>query len=193
VKALGSLFGFSPKHEVKANLNATVLSAVEERTGVNADTEHFLQAQGLGTELDFVATAMLGPAALILDGERTPEALGAGEGNGGLRRRGGQAPFRRRKGASPRKAVELDDIRFARETEAQRVQRETARDAQVAPRLIALGMDAVMKQLALNGELALLPNLLEMVERRPSLAVDDVLQRGQWKEVIFLESPPTHR
>ena len=110
------------------------------------DTEHFLKADCLSTELDFISTVGLGFAAFVFDRQHGVILL------------------------------ELNDVALAGETEFERADRHAASDADAGTGFIRSVMRAFVKCAAFGREAVLGPRLLDMDERALARAVEPVLE-----------------
>jgi hypothetical protein len=59
---------------IEQDLLSPACFAVEEVTATDRDTEHILQTEPLGAELNLIRPVLLGPAPLVLDRPRAPSA-----------------------------------------------------------------------------------------------------------------------
>lgn len=154
----GGPVGLRAESGIEGNVVAALDGAVEDRAGGNRLAKHFLQAERLGAELNGVGGLVFGAAALVLDGERLPGAVGL--------------------------AVELDDVGHAVEAECGGLQRQGAYDAQVAAALAAGFMGFVVEHAALGGEAIFGPLAFDVDERALARAEREVLQGGERKRGV---------
>ena len=142
--------------------------AVVKRTVVDLGIEHFFETEGLGAELDFVAGIELGLAAFVFDGEGAPTAFESGE----LDAVGG--------------FVKFDDVGLPSEAEAEGVDTEAARSADAWAAFGTGLVGAFVEDAPFGGEAIFLPHLFEVDEAPLAFAEEEVLEAGEWEEVVFL-------
>lgn len=102
----GELAGFRAERFIEAHLLPAMRRAIEERASGHGRGEHLFEADRLRAELDGVDGLGFGAAALVLDGEGAPDAVGL--------------------------AVKLHDIGDTMQTERRGLERERAGGAEIA-------------------------------------------------------------
>ncbi len=153
MRLAGRLLGLPTQSLVEGDVEAMPGLAVEESPLRDRDGEHLFQTDRLGAELDLVAVVRLGLPPLVLHGEGAPGTV--------------------------RAAVKLHDIGLPDQPQAQRPERHAVVDPDVAPRFVALVVDALMHDPAFGGASAFRPRLLDMDERALALTEHHVLQGGK--------------
>jgi hypothetical protein len=148
---------------------------VEEKTLKDASAEHLFQAQGLRADLDLVAVIVLGTAAFIFDWRRLPPAAKVRQAKAAL------FVFRREERS------EFDDVGLSDEAETQRADAKPTGNAEAGSRFPASFVGPVVEDLAFGCKAVLRPLLLNVDERALSRAEGEVLQPGQWQQVVFGE------
>lgn len=148
------------KRVVEGNFQPPAGPAIEQSPGWNHTPKHFFEAQGLGTELDFVGVVGFWPAALVLDG--VWHFLAAGRS-------------------------ELHDIRFSKEPQPEGSEREGPADTEVSRDLGFPAIGLFMQMPALDGERVLGPEPLDVDQRALSRAEQEVLQGADGKKIFFGE------
>jgi hypothetical protein len=144
------ILGHAPQLIIEANHDPTPRLAIKQRAFTDWTTDHFLETQGLRAKLRFVRAMRLGLAALIFD--------------------------RIRRLLSFRRPVELDDVGQSHESQpprGERHRRDAPKPTRVPrARLLSRGVEDA----PLGGEAVLLPQPLDMDERRLPEAIDAMLE-----------------
>ena len=156
-----------PEIRREGHAHAPARFTIKECAVRDLAAEHFLQAHGLGAQLQLVAAVLFGVAALILDRIGQPCAL---------------VSVQRHAAVIPAK---LHDVALTGEAERQRVNAQAARDDRVAAALAQLLIvGALVQKRALRGAQVLCPLLLDMDQRPLPPAEPEVLQAGDHQAVV---------
>ena len=167
----GEILDLSAKPRIKLDRVPPLNFSVENCALGNGGFEHLLQAKGLSAKLDAIGPfAVFVPRTLVFDRIRLPTAL---------------APRHIDSGLAKLTREELDDIRHAGKTEAQRAERQGATNECAGTGLDCSRMGALMEQLALDGIEILLPLALDVNERPAPLAERKVLEAGKREKIVF--------
>lgn len=168
VHAGGESFGAGAKLRGELDLGSTARLTVEECAIADFATKHFFEAEGLGAELDFVAGVAFGFAAFVFDGEGSPQTGKVGEWDavGGL--------------------VEFDDIGLTGEAEFEGVEAEAAGGADTWATFGTWGVGAFVEDAPFGSETIFLPQLFDVDKPPLPLTEEEVLEAGEWEEVIFV-------
>jgi hypothetical protein len=169
----GQCFGTCSELGVERDGGAAAVLAVEECAGVDDDREFFFEAEGLGAELNFVPLVRFRAAAFVFDREGLPPAGAAVELDSVW--------------VAGRGLVEFDDVGFAREAKAHRLDAEAARDDDSGAGFGAGFVDSLVQDAAFLGEAILLPLLFDVDESPLALAEEEVLEAGEREKVVFGE------
>ncbi len=168
VHAGGESFGAGAKLRGELDLGSTARLTVEQSAIADFATKHFFQTEGLGAELDFVAGVAFGFAAFVFDGEGSPQTGKVGEWDavGGL--------------------VEFDDIGLTGEAEFEGVEAEAAGGADTWATFGTWGVGAFVEDAPFGSETIFLPQLFDVDKPPLPLTEEEVLEAGEWEEVIFV-------
>jgi hypothetical protein len=146
------------KSRIERHLSAATRLSIKKSARRDWRLEHFLDAESLGAELHFVCAVTLRLPFLVLDRECEPSTI-----------------------ASP----ELDEIGNPRNTEAEASHDNTADNPHTAACFVFFGVDSIVQVVPIDGMDVLTPYALEMNQGGLPLAINDVLQRGDWKKIIL--------
>lgn len=160
-------FGFGAQGSGERHVLAAPRCAVEKPACRACHLEHLFETEGLGAQLNLVATASLGPSPFVLDGPRLPEALFSPQGDAG------------------RRGAKLNHVGLASQPEAEGVQTEAAGDSEARPAFRPGVVRLLMQFAAFGGEAVLRPHLLDMNQGPLALAEHEVLEAGEGQEVVF--------
>ena len=174
--ATGRDFREAAQIRVEGDIRSASWLAVEERARWNHNAEHFLQAHCLGAELDFISTVRFRLAALVFDGERTPESGKAGEWGCDLHPRG--IAFRVGK-------VKLHHVRDTGDAEPPRDKADCRGLAECPSRLAFPLVHTLVQHPSIRRESIFLPCALHMDKRTLPLAEEPVLQGGEHDQVFI--------
>lgn len=168
VHAGGEGFGAGAKLRGELDLGSTARLTVEECAIADFATKHFFEAEGLGAELDFVAGVAFGFAAFVFDGEGSPQTGEVGEWDavGGL--------------------VEFDDVGLTGEAELEGVEAEAAGGADTWATFGTWGVGAFVEDAPFGSEAIFLPQLFDVDKPPLPLTEEEVLEAGEWEEVVFV-------
>jgi len=166
VESLGGFGGELAEGGVKGDGRASLALAVEEESVGNGEVEHFLEAEGLGAELDFVGLVALGFAAFVFDGDDLGVCCG----------RDAHAPL-----------VEFDDVALAGEAEDGGGDGQGTGDADTGTGFVWAVVGSLVQDLALGREAVLGPSLFQMDQGGLPGAKEKVLEGGEGEELVFGE------
>ena len=156
VQVFGDLLCEAAQCIVEGDFLSSMLLSVVEMSRRDACLEHFLQAEGLGAELDFVRPMGFGLAALILDGKNASVV------------------------------PKFHYITLAGDAERKGADGEAALNAHARASLGLVGIVGALVEDASGGsEEVLLPDLLQMNQRTLPRAKEIMLQGREGKELVF--------
>jgi hypothetical protein len=142
--------------------------AVVERAALNRAAEHFLQTHGLAAELQAVDVVVLGPAPLVLHGERLPKPLSAPKRN------------------AARVGGELHDVAAAGYAEARGLDAQSPNRQNIAAFFgKALVVRPLVQQLPLDRPHVFRPLLFKADERPLPPAEREMLQIRKRKKIVL--------
>lgn len=145
MRLTGSLFRFPPQVFVENDIEAVPGLAIKKCSRRDLDSEHLLQTDRLGAELDFVAVVYLGLAPLVLHRKRKPGTI--------------------------RLPMELHNVSLSYQPEPKRPERHSSLDPDVAPGFAALVVNPFMHDPTLGGEKVFGPNPFNMNQSTSTRAV----------------------
>lgn len=146
-----------PKGRVEGDFGAAFSLSVKKESVGNICREHFLEAEGLGTELDFVGAVCLGFPAFVFDRNNRPIL------------------------------VKFDHIALAGKAERERADGQTPGDADARACFRGTVVSAFMEDTSLGGESILGPDLFEVDQGALARAIEPMLECGEGDEVFFGE------
>ena len=169
VQPLGSLSGQLAQAGIETHIQPPARLPVKQRPRRHGGAQHLLQAHRLRAELHPIRVVALGLAAFVLHGERHAVP--------GAELRVLSAEGRRRR-------PELDHVGFAEQPELARPHRRSALRAATVAALRPPGVGPLVQVPALDGELVLRPEPLDMNQRALPRAIQQMLQGGDGEKLI---------